>query len=133
MSDKITITLPPLDRAHYKNSSKTHWAAKARATKKTRTMAGLAALAAISNQKPEGLPWAMATVRAVFHFPIPNGQAGRFDAHNCIHPLQPALDSLQDTNPPIVVNDRDLIVRMPKVVYGDGKPRVEITITKGKT
>jgi crossover junction endodeoxyribonuclease RusA len=115
----ITIPLPP--RVLHSNA-RPHWAAKARATKKYRGDCYLAAIDAINRQKPRGLPWTSATVKAVFYHRVKR----RRDLDGAGASLKAAMDGLQDAG--LIANDSGLVPLPPELLIDKSSPRVELII-----
>jgi len=97
---EITLPLPP-KQLH--PNGRCHYMAKARAVKKARWEAGIAAVAALEGRKPPR--WEKATVQATFYV----AKKGDGDGRNSS--LKAALDGLQDAG--IVANDSGLTVLPP--------------------
>ncbi len=116
----VRITLP-LPAAALHPNSRSCWQAKARAVKKSRGDAKLAALAVVpSNGEPL---FARATVQATFYFTVNR----RRDGDGLNSSLKSVLDGLADAG--VVANDEHFKL-LPPLIVKDAKPRVEIEITE---
>jgi len=120
---EIELPLPP---AVLHPNARTHWAAKARSTKRYRNSAYIRTLAVLNGGPAPR--WQSATVRAAWYFaPAKRGAALRTrDADGLISWLKAAFDSLQDAG--IIANDSGL-THLPHTVAIDAKhPRVVLTV-----
>jgi len=117
----LTITLP-LPPGNASPNARCHWAAKHRARSKQRQDAYLATLDAIQRQKPEGLPWASATLQATFFFRVHRTR----DADNLIASCIGFQNGIADSG--VVVNDSQFVPLPPKIEVDRDDPRVEIEI-----
>jgi len=120
---EIELPLPPVAASP---NSRCYWAVKHKATAKMRSDGWLAATSAIREQKPAGLPWERATVRATFFFRTRR----RRDQDNANASLKAYLDSLQDAG--VVLND-SFLEPLPPVFEVDGSdPRVVLVVERVK-
>ena len=116
----ITIALPLPPRTLSPNA-RTHYFAKAKATKMYRRMAAVIAVSASCNDRPQ---WAQATAQATFYF----AQNRNRDKDNLLASLKAAFDGIADAG---VVADDSGITHLPVLIAIDkANPRVEITVSK---
>ena len=97
----VTISLPLPDRCLSPNA-RTHWATKARATKRLRSLARDAASLAIG-ATGDALPFATARVRVVYRV----RDRRRRDRDNMLAALKAAFDGIADAG--VVVDDAALV------------------------
>lgn len=113
----ITLSLPPRELSP---NARTHWATKARATRRYRQLACVEAIVAGVPERP----WTLATAELRFHFRT----AARRDRDNLLASMKAAFDGLTDAG---VVADDSGITHLPvQVVTGSPAPRVEVRIAE---
>lgn len=119
----ITIVLPLPPRTLSPNG-RSHWATKARAVKKYRGDAKVAALAAMNEAGMRCAPmWERATAAITFY----KRTAHQSDLDNLIASLKAGLDGIADAG--VIANDSGLTPLPPTVVKDAANPRVEIVVT----
>jgi Holliday junction resolvase RusA-like endonuclease len=119
--DTIMIELP-LPPAVLHPNARTHWAAKARSTKRYRNSAYLRSLEVLNGSAAP--MWKAATVRAAWYFKTKRNR----DLDGLVSWAKAAFDGLQDAG--IVANDSGL-THLPHNVYIDrDRSRVVLTVEK---
>lgn len=121
----ITITLPLPPRALSPNG-RSHWAIKAKAVKRYRADAAIAAMAAMNEVGIAPPRWerATATVR------VYKRTAHRTDSDNMTASLKAGIDGIADAG--VIANDVGLVPMPPEMFVDKKNPRVEIDVIEGR-
>jgi len=112
----IDLPLPPQE---LKPNARSHWTAKAHATKRYRQTAWAIARSAIGLHPPR---WTTATCQATFRFPTRR----RRDRDNLLASLKSAFDGIADAG--IVANDAGLIHLPVAIEIASDRP-AQVTLT----
>lgn len=119
MTETITIELPLPDRKLSPNA-RTHYMAKARATKKSRYEAGMVA----SSERLPSCPWNSAKVQFIFTFRDKRAR----DRDNLLSQCKATIDGIADSG--IVVNDSQMTFLPVEITEPNSKrPGMVIVIT----
>jgi hypothetical protein len=121
----VTIELSLPERALCPNTPRVHWAAKAKARKKAREAAHLAALDACGIDRPR---WKSATVQATFYLRDRRGLEA--DQDNRIGSLKAHIDGIADAG--VLENDRGLTWKPVAHDVDRKRPRVVLVFTEGQ-
>lgn len=115
---EITIPLPPKEVSP---NARVHWATKARAVKRQRNDAAMAAMVLSSIRRPK---WQAATIQATFYRP-----RGRvlIDQDNAIASLKASIDGLADAG--IFANDRGVTWLPPLQIIGKAAGMACVVLT----
>lgn len=126
---QIEVVLPLPPEQLWPNYRKhRHWGPRAQATKKARADAKYATIDAVNRQKPIGLPWKYASMRAVFYF---RSSRNKRDPGNCLRALKAYEDGLQDGG--LIANDYFLCPLPPSRQVDRDHPRVVLTIERAES
>lgn len=118
----ITITLPLPPRTLSPNG-RSHWATKARAVKKYRADAKLAAVHAMNEAGLHPPMWERATAAITVY----KRTAHKGDSDNITASLKAGFDGIADAG--VIANDSGLTPLPPTVIKDANNPRVEIVLT----
>lgn len=116
---KITLPLPPRTLSP---NGRCHWATKARAVKKYRSDAKVAALAAMNEAGVNPPNWNAAKASVTFY----KRTAHKGDSDNLTASLKAGFDGIADAG--VIANDAGLMPMPPTVSKDAANPRVEIVI-----